>query len=99
MTYAPLATRDLAFALPGFEPLAQLLEEAAGIRAVDEPVVVGQRDVHQRPDCDHVLAERVLHDPRALDERIGAEDARLRLADHRRAVERAVAARVRDREG
>src|SRR6059058_3928492 len=53
MTYPPLG----AVALPGFEPLAQLLEEAAGIGAVHEPVVVRERDVHQRPDRDHVLAE------------------------------------------
>ena len=36
--------------------------------------------------------------PGPLDDRVGAEDAGLRLADHRRAVERAVAAGVRDRE-
>ena len=44
------------------------------------------------------LPKRVLDDPRALDERVGAEDRRLRLADDRRAVEGAVAAGVRDRE-
>ena len=80
------------------EPLAQVAEEAAGVGAVDEPVVVRQRDVHHRPDRDHVLAELVLDDPRPLDERVGAEDRRLRLADDRRAVERAEPARIRDRE-
>src|SRR5207248_6863515 len=94
MTYPPLA----AVAFPALEALAKLLEEAAGVRAVDEAVVVRKRDVHQRPDRDDVLAHRVLHDPRPLHERIRAEDGGLRLADHGRAVERAVAAGVRDRE-
>src|SRR5206468_12543574 len=67
--YPPLA----AVTLPVLEPLAQLLQEPARVGAVDEAVVVRERDVHQRPDRDHVLAERVLHDPRPLHERVGAE--------------------------
>ena len=47
-----------AVALPALEALAQVAEEAARVRAVDEAVVVGQRDVHHRADRDHVLAER-----------------------------------------
>jgi len=35
---AAAGTRPTAIALPGFEPLAQLLQEPAGVRAVDEPV-------------------------------------------------------------
>src|SRR3954447_4809846 len=85
-------------ALPALEPLAQVAQEAARVRAVDETVVVRERDVHERTDRDDVLAERVLHNPRALHERVRAEDAGLRLVDHRRAVEGAVAAGVRDRE-
>ena len=54
--------------VPGLEPLAQVAEEAAGERAVDQPVVVRQRQVHDRPDRDHVLAELVLDDPRPLDD-------------------------------
>src|SRR6266496_1379990 len=92
--YPPLA----ALSLPRLEPLAQLLEETAGVRAVDEAMVVCERDVHQRPDRDHVVAELVLDHPWPLDERVGAEDAGLRLADDRRAVEGAVAAGIRDRE-
>src|SRR5438876_9888565 len=88
MTYSPLA----AVVLPRFEPLAELFQEATGVGAVDEPVVVRERDVHQRPDRDHILAERVLHDPGPLDERIRAENAGLRLADHRSPVERPLAA-------
>ena len=37
-------------------------------------MVVCEREVHDRPDRDHVLAEGVLDDPGALDERVGAED-------------------------
>src|SRR5215470_378081 len=85
-------------ALPALEPFAQVAEEAAGEGAVDEPVVVRQRDVHQRPNRDHVLAELVLHDPWSLHERVRAENRGLRLADHRCAVEGSVAAGVRDRE-
>src|SRR5439155_24617866 len=91
-------SRLLAVALPALEPLAQVTEEAPRKGSVDEAVVVRERDVHQRPDRDHVLAELVLDDPRPLDERVGAEDRGLWLADHRRAVEGAVAAGVRDRE-
>ena len=61
-------------------------------------MVVREREVHDRPDRDHVLAELVLDDPRPLHDGVGAEDRGLRLADDRRAVERAVAAGVRDRE-
>src|SRR3954452_5972260 len=87
-----------AVALPGFEPLAQLLQEPAGVRAVDETVVVRKRDVHQRTDRDDVLAERILDDPWSLDECVRPEDRRLRLADHGRPVEGSVATRIRDRE-
>ena len=62
--------------VPGLELLAQVAEEAAGEGAVDEPVVVRQREVHDRPDRDHVLAQLVLDDPRPLDDRVGAEDRR-----------------------
>src|SRR3954454_21748721 len=85
-----------AVALPPFEALAQLLEEAARVGAVDQPVVVRQRDVHDRLDRDSVVAALVLDHPRALDEGIGAEDRRLGLTDDGRAVERAVAAGIRD---
>ena len=61
-------------------------------------MVVRQGQVHDRPDRDDVLAQLVLHDPRALHDCVGAEDRGLRLADDRRPVERPVAARVRDRE-
>src|SRR3954451_24136199 len=84
--------------VPALEALTQVAQETSGERTVDEPVVVREREVHDRPDRDHVLAELVLHDPRAFHDRVGAENPRLRLADHRRAMEGPVAAGIRDRE-
>src|SRR4051794_37688882 len=94
MKYPPLT----AVALPALEPLTEVLEEPACVSPVDQAVVVRERDVHQRPDRDHVVAEVVLDHPRPLHERVRPEDRGLRLADDRRPVEGAVAAGVRDRE-
>src|SRR5215211_6355280 len=85
--------------VPALELFAQVAQESSGERTVDEPVVVREREVHDRPDRDHVLALLVLDDPRPLYDRVRPENRRLRLADHRRPVERPVAAGVRDREG
>src|SRR5438128_2120398 len=98
MTYAPRVMALVVVLTPALELLAQVAEEAARIRAVNEAVVVREGDVHDRADRYHVLAELVLDHPWPLDDRVGPEDSRLRLADHGRAVERAVAARIRDRE-
>src|SRR6266511_3865396 len=76
--------------VPALEPLAEVTQEAAGEGAVDEPVVVGEREVHDRANRDRVLAQLVLHDPGALDDRVRAENRRLRLADDRRPVEGSV---------
>src|SRR5574337_154218 len=84
--------------VPALEPGAEVVQEEARVRAVDEAVVVRERQVHDRADRDHVVPELVLNDPRALDERVRAEDRRLRLVDDRRPVEGPEAARVRDRE-
>src|SRR5512141_2925814 len=92
-TYAPRIGFSLVGAFfPGLELVAEIPEEAARQRPVDEAVVVRQRQVHDRPDRDHVLAELVLDDPGTLHDGVGPEDRRLRLADHRRPVEGAVAA-------
>src|SRR2546423_5016413 len=84
--------------VPRLQLLAQVAQEAAGEGAVHEAVVVRERQVHDRADRDHVLAAVVLDHPWPLDDGVGAEDRGLRLADHRRAVERGVAARVRNSE-
>src|SRR3990170_6781719 len=81
MTYAALVLR----LSPALELSAQVAQEAAREGAVDEAVVVGEGQVHDRADRDHVLAELVLHDPRPLDDGVRAEDPGLRLADHPRA--------------
>src|SRR4051812_1257115 len=59
---------------PLFEPLAQVAQEAARERAVDQPVVVRERQVHDRPDRDRVGAVVVADHPRPLDDGVGAED-------------------------
>src|SRR5919201_3552238 len=82
----------------GFEVLAELFHELRGVGAVDQPVVVGEAEVHHRPDRDHVLAALVRDDDGPLDQRLDVEDRHLRLADDRRADDRAPAAWVRDRE-
>src|SRR4029077_7114665 len=82
--------------VPGLQLLAQVAQEAAGQGAVDETVVVRQRQVHDRANRDYVLAAGVLDHPRPLDDRVCAEDPSLRLADHRRAMESAVTAGIRD---
>src|SRR5215203_231857 len=63
------------------EPRLDRGEEARGIGAVDQPVVVGQREVAHRPDRDRLAEVRVVDDHGALDDRAGAEDADLRLVD------------------
>src|SRR5918996_1136262 len=53
---APASHPQVALELPTFEPLLDRREESGGIRAVDEPVVVGQREVRHRADRDAVGA-------------------------------------------
>src|SRR5207248_4657358 len=95
---SPVKATSVRRLVPGLEILAEVVEEAARERPVDEAVVVREGQVHDRADRDHVLAAIVLDHPRPLDDGVSAEDRRLRLADHRRSVERAVAAGIRDRE-
>src|SRR5262245_61238408 len=85
--------------VPAFEAGSEIAQIHARVRAVDEAVVVRQRQVHQRPDRDDVVPELVLYDPWPLHERIRAEDRRLGLVDDRRPVEGPEAAGVGDGEG
>ena len=64
-------------------------DEAAGVGAVDEPVVVGQRQVADRPDRDDVVAVRSVTTFGSLDDRAGAQDRDLRLDDDRGVEQRA----------
>src|SRR5258705_501354 len=65
--------------LPALESLLQRLEEPSRVRAVDQAMVVREREVHDRPDPDRLGPVRVLHDPRPPNECIRAEDRALRL--------------------
>ena len=65
------------------EPLLDGAEEARGVRAVDDAVVVGERQVDHRADRDRLATVGVLDDDRTLDDRTGAEDGDLRHVDDR----------------
>src|SRR5438093_1185968 len=91
---SPWKATSVSRFVPGLKLLAEVVEEAAREGAVDETMVVREGQVHDRADRDHVLAAIVLDHPRPLDDGVSAEDRRLRLADHRRSVERAVAAGI-----
>ncbi|MPL74173.1 hypothetical protein SDC9_19983 [bioreactor metagenome] len=69
-------------------------EEGHGALAVDDAVIVAQRQIHHR--ADHDLA---VHHDRAILDLVHAEDARLRRVQDRRGHQRAVDAAVRDGEG
>ena len=73
---------------PVLEPGLDRAEEPRSVRPVDQPVVVGQREVAHRADRDRLAEVRVVDDDRALDDRPGAEDADLRLVDDRCVEER-----------
>ena len=69
-------------------------QELHRLAAVDEAVVVGQGQVHHRPDHDLVV-----DDDRPLLDRVHAEDGALRRVQDRRRQQRAEDAAVGDREG
>src|SRR3712207_8407897 len=52
-----------------FRSLLHRAQEAGGVGAVDDPVVVGQRQVDHRPDRDNLAEVGVLDDDRTLDHR------------------------------
>ena len=76
-----------------FHQLLHPNEEQHRLLAVDDAVVVRQRDVHHRPDLD-LAVDR----DRAVLDLVQAEDADLRVVDDRRRDERAEHAAVGDRE-
>src|SRR5687768_11749492 len=53
---------EFAVELTGLQPLPDRGEEPGGVGPVDDPVVVGQRQVDHRPDGDDLAELRVLHD-------------------------------------
>src|SRR5690554_662962 len=68
------------------------------VRAVDQSVIVGERQEAHRADCDHVGAVGVLDDRGALDDRPRREDRGVADVDDGRVDERTARAGVRDRE-
>src|SRR5688572_22485365 len=81
-----------------FEPLLDRRQEAGGIGAVDDAVVVGQREEAHRAHGDRLAEVGVVDHDRSLDDGAGAEDRDLRLVDDRGVEERAATTRVGDRE-
>src|SRR5437763_12512755 len=57
---SPVKATSVSRFVRGLELFAQVAQEAARQRTVDEPVFVRQRQVHDRPYRDHVLAPDVL---------------------------------------
>src|SRR6266542_5606005 len=96
--WATLAQTEVALEVAGLEPLLDRHEEASRVGAVDDAVVVAQREVDHRAWHDQLAQVRVFDDYRALDYGAGAEDADLRLVDDRRVEQRASAAGVGQRE-
>src|SRR5699024_6701308 len=81
---------EIGLEVPGLQALLHVAEEAGGVGTVDQTVVVGQEDVHHRPDGDRVVALRVLHHRRSLGDGAGAEDGHVRVR-HDRGVEQRTA--------
>src|SRR5215218_2830069 len=94
-----LGEPELALELTGLEPFAHRGEEAGGVGAVNDAVVVGQRQVDHRADRDDLAEVGVLDDDRPLHHRADTEDRHLRLVDDRGVEQRAPAAGVGQREG
>src|SRR5574337_786039 len=71
-----------------------MVEEGAGVGAVDQAVIVGEAEVGHRTDGDHVI-----DNDRSFHHLAQAQDSRLRLYDDRCADHRAERTEVVDREG
>src|SRR5579885_1073625 len=87
----------------GLQSKVGLLDDARGSveksiaeNAVDHAMVVGQREIHHRADCDRILAVH-FDNHRALLQLPHPENAELRLVDNREAKKISFAARVRER--
>ena len=70
------------------QPILERLQKPAGIGAVDQPVIVAEREIAHRPDGDHVV-----DDDDALVDAADTENRDLRLTDDRQAEHRAEDAR------
>src|SRR6184192_236807 len=88
-----------AFESAGLEALLHGGEEARRVRAVDDAMVIGQRQIHHRANGDRLAEVRVTDDDRALDDCSRAEDGDLWLIDDRGVEQRAAATGVGQREG
>src|SRR5579875_2087818 len=83
---------------PFFQPGFDRGEVPGRVGAVDQPVVVGQRQVHHGTHRDHLAQGGVIDHDRPLHHRPGAEDRDLRLVDDGGVEQRAATAGVGQRE-
>src|SRR5579862_4572257 len=79
-----------------FEDAGGAVQEAVAEDAVDDAMVVRQRQVHHGADCERVGAVN-LDDYRSLLHLAHPQDTDLRLIDDREAVKIALAPRIRER--
>ncbi len=75
--------------LSGFEQLFDVGEEPLGIRAIDQTMIVREREEGHVPNRDLIVAIRAGDHLRALLNRTDAENGDLRLIDDRRPEEAA----------
>src|SRR5436190_23714903 len=75
------------------QSILERLQESSGVGAVDQPMIVAEREIAHRPDRDHVV-----NDDHALVNAADAEDCHLRLADDRQAEQRTKDSGAGDRE-
>src|SRR5712691_2472571 len=81
-----------------FQNILYPVKEGIAGDAIDDPMIVGQGQVHHRPDPDFVLAFH-LDRYRPLDHLAHPENSDLRLVDDRRSEQIAFAARIRHGKG
>jgi len=79
---------------PVLERFLHFMQKLVGDGAIDDAMVVAQRDVTHGADGDGIVDHH-----RALFDGPEAEDADIRLADHRQSEESAEDSRIGDREG
>src|SRR5688500_17326324 len=72
---------ELGGEVTGLQPLLHRGQESRRVGAVDEPVVVGQCQVDQRPNLDALLTGLVTDGGRSSDNRARAQDGDLWLVD------------------
>src|SRR5450432_533728 len=85
---------EIGFEAAFLETCLDRAKEPCGVAAVDQPVVVGEREVHHRPDRDRLAEVGVVDDDGPFHDSTGAENADLGRQQDRRVEQRPAAAGV-----